>query len=167
MVMRAGYFLQIALVVGCFSAPYGASAQNKTESEKNLAAFPPASAGSHRFVIHLPRLKKEQDAKVEIIAGRTATVDCNNHWFGGRLTQNVVKGWGFDYFNITASDRMAGTLMGCPDASKRTAFVPVRGENFFVRYNSRVPLVIYANDGVEIRYRIWKPSPETRNADQG
>lgn len=167
MVMKIGNFLAVVLALGCFGFAPGANAQGKTESQKNLTAFPPASAGSTRFVIHLPSLEREEEAKVEIIAGRTTAVDCNTHWFGGGIAQNVVEGWGFDYFKVTVSDQMASTRMACPDASKRTAFVPVRGENFFVRYNSRVPLVIYAAEGVEIRYRIWKPSPETHSAEQG
>lgn len=165
--MKVRHFLQIALVAASFGVPNGASAQDKTESERNLEAFPAAPSGSYRYVIHLPPLEKEQDAKVEIIAGRNATVDCNISWFGGSLTPGTVEGWGFDYFTLTASDRMSGTLMACPEDSKRTDFVPVRGENFMLRYNSRLPIVIYAKDGLEIRYRIWKPSDETHNAQRG
>ena len=165
--MKVRYLLQIALVAACYSISNGANAQDKSESEKNLIAFPAAQAGSHRYVIHLAPLDNEQDAKVEIIAGRNATVDCNTHWFGGALTQSTVEGWGFNYYTLTASDRMAGTLMGCPDDSKREEFVPVRGENFIARYNSRVPLVIYAKEDIKVRYRIWKPLDETHSAKEG
>ncbi|EEQ95499.1 serine protease inhibitor ecotin [Brucella intermedia] len=167
MTMKARQFLQIGLIAASFAVPQVASAEGKTESERNLQAFPAAPSGSYRYVIHLPPLEKEQDAKVEIIAGRNATVDCNISWFGGSLTPSTVEGWGFDYFTLTASDRMSGTLMACPEDSKRTDFVPVRGENFMLRYNSRLPIVIYAKDGFEIRYRIWKPSEETHNAERG
>ena len=165
--MKVRHFLLTALVAVSFGVPNGASAQDKTESERKFALFPPAASGSYRYVIHLPPLEKEQDAKVEIIAGRNATVDCNISWFGGSLTPSTIEGWGFDYFTLTASDRMSGTLMACPPDSKRTAFVPVRGEDFMLRYNSRLPIVIYAKDGLEIRYRIWKPSDETHNAQRG
>ncbi|MBQ0708131.1 MULTISPECIES: serine protease inhibitor ecotin [unclassified Ochrobactrum] len=165
--MKVRQFLQIALIAGSFGLSHGASAEGRTESERNLEAFPAAASGSYRYVIHLPPLENEHDAKVEIIAGRNATVDCNISWFGGSLTPGTVEGWGFDYFTLAASDRMSGTLMACPEGSKRTDFVPVRGENFMLRYNSRLPIVIYAKDGFEIRYRIWKPSDETHNAKRG
>jgi ecotin len=88
--MKVRHFLQIALVAVSFGVPHGAIAQDKTESERNLEAFPAAPSGSYRYVIHLPRLEKEQDAKVEIIAGRNATVDCNISWFGGSLTPSTT-----------------------------------------------------------------------------
>ena len=36
-----------------------------------------------------------------------------------------------------------------------------------IRYNSRLPVVVYAPEGVELRYRIWKADPETKGLDQG
>ena len=34
--------------------------------------------------------------------------------------------------------------------------ITLGGEPELHRYNSRLPLVIYVPDGVEVRYRIWK-----------
>jgi ecotin len=36
-----------------------------------------------------------------------------------------------------------------------------------VRYNSRLPLVVYVPEGLEVRYRLWKAEPETRPAKEG
>jgi ecotin len=36
------------------------------------------------------------------------------------------------------------------------------GEPRLFRYNSRLPIVVYAPEGVEIRYRIWSAGPEAK-----
>jgi ecotin len=35
-------------------------------------------------------------------------------------------------------------------------FITLGGEPQLLRYNSRLPLVVYAPDGVEVRYRLWR-----------
>jgi ecotin len=34
--------------------------------------------------------------------------------------------------------------------------VAVRGEGFLLRYNSKLPVVVYVPNGFEVRYRIWR-----------
>jgi ecotin len=36
-----------------------------------------------------------------------------------------------------------------------------------VRYNSRLPLVIYVPEGVEVRYRVWRADPDSKVAAKG
>jgi ecotin len=36
-----------------------------------------------------------------------------------------------------------------------------------VRYNSRLPLVVYVSEGLEVRYRLWKAEPENRKGEAG
>ena len=38
---------------------------------------------------------------------------------------------------------------------------------YLIRYNSRLPIVVYAPEGVEIRYRIWSAGPETKAVEKG
>ena len=63
---------------------------------------------------------------------------------------------------------MAGTLMaplpGTPQVEK---FVTLGGEPYLVRYNSRLPLVIYVPEGVEVRYRIWRADPASKATAKG
>ncbi|MNY77756.1 Ecotin precursor [compost metagenome] len=54
--------------------------------------------------------------------------------------------------------------MACPDSSRKQAFVPVGGEPMLVRYNSKLPLVIYAPADVEVRYRIWSATEDSSPA---
>jgi ecotin len=63
---------------------------------------------------------------------------------------------------------MAGTLMVVdPSAPKVQRFIAMGGEPYIIRYNSRLPVVVYAPEGVEVRYRIWSAEPETKAMEKG
>jgi ecotin len=49
--------------------------------------------------------------------------------------------------------------MACPDNTKKKTFVRSSDEPL-LRYNSRLPLVVFAPVDVEIRYRIWRAGRE-------
>ena len=36
------------------------------------------------------------------------------------------------------------------------------GDPFLIRYNSRLPVVVYVPEGVEVRYRFWTAGPEVK-----
>lgn len=152
------------LLTAIFAATAPLHAEETSESVRNLKAYPQAEAGFKRHVIHLPGREDEQSVKVEIIAGQQQTVDCNHHWYGGNLKTGTVQGWGYDFHTLEASEHAASTLMGCLSESEHEAFVPVRGDGFLLRYNSRLPLVIYAPERFEVRYRLWQASDETHTA---
>ena len=46
-------------------------------------------------------------------------------------------------------------------------FVTIGGEPFLLRYNSRLPIVVYVPEGVEVRYRIWSAGAETKVMEKG
>jgi len=63
---------------------------------------------------------------------------------------------------------MAGTMMAVdPHAPKVNRFIALGGEPYLISYNSRLPVVVYAPEGVEIRYRIWSAGPETKAVEKG
>jgi ecotin len=63
---------------------------------------------------------------------------------------------------------MAGTLMAIdPNAPKVDRFITIGGEPYLIRYNSRLPVVVYAPEGVEVRYRIWSAESETKAVEKG
>lgn len=127
-----------------------------------MKPYPAAEEGYKRMVIHLQELAGEDANKLEIIIGKTIKVDCNRHWFGGQLTEEVAKGWGFPYFILKSVTGPASTLMACPPGKKeQDAFVQVRGEGALLRYNSKLPVVVYVPAGFEVHYRIWTAREET------
>ena len=63
---------------------------------------------------------------------------------------------------------MAGTRMAPPpDAPKMARFITLGGEPYLLRYNSRLPLVVYVPEGVEVRHRVWRADPEAKPVPQG
>ena len=63
---------------------------------------------------------------------------------------------------------MGGTLMAVdPNAPKVSRFVTLAGEPYLIRYNSRLPVVVYVPEGVEVRYRIWRAEPEMKPMKEG
>ena len=48
-----------------------------------------------------------------------------------------------------------GSRRACHDNGRKPAFITLGGEPYLVRYNSKLPLVVYVPAGSEVRYRIW------------
>lgn len=134
---------------------------------EDVAPYPKAESGFTRQVIHLPKQDKEENFQVEILAGKTLEVDCNLQRLGGMLDEKNLEGWGYPFYRLETVIGPMSTMMACPPGSqKKRAFVPVVGDGFMLRYNSKLPVVVYAPTGVEVRYRIWSASDKVGTALQ-
>uniref|UniRef100_Q01NS3 Proteinase inhibitor I11, ecotin n=1 Tax=Solibacter usitatus (strain Ellin6076) TaxID=234267 RepID=Q01NS3_SOLUE len=122
----------------------------------DLKAFPPAEKGMTRYVIRLRQEKNEAALKVELIVGKTVKTDPGNrYFFAGKLETESIPGWGYDRYILRKLGPMAGTLMAVdPNAPQVERFISGSGETM-PRYNSRLPVVVYVPEGVEVRYRVW------------
>ena len=121
-----------------------------------------------RFVITLPERADEDLLKVQLLIGKIIKLDAHNrYFFGGRLETKTIPGWGYDRYVLKSLGPMAGTLMAVdPNEPKVDRFITLGGEPELLRYNSRLPLVVYVPDGVEVRYRIWKGNDPLKNAER-
>lgn len=133
-------------------------------SVDNMKAFPPAEAGMTRYVIDLLKQEDETAFKVELIVGKTVQTDAENrYFFGGTLKTETISGWGFPRYILRELGPLAGTRMAIdPDAPKVERFIQLGGEPQLIRYNSRLPIVVYVPDGVEVRHRIWHAETTSR-----
>ncbi len=158
--MRIGW-LVIPMAI-CFASSTGHAADN-------MKAFPAAEPGMVRHVLQLPPQEDESAFRVELIVGKMVELDEHNrYFFGGAIEPENIEGWGFTRYVVTELGPMAGTLMAVdPDAPKVARFVALGGEPYLVRYNSRLPLVVYVPDGAEVRYRLWTAGPEALPVEQG
>ena len=127
------------------------------ENNDNMKAFPAAEPGMVRHVLSVPRQTNEQDLKLELQVGQTVQTDAaNRYFFGGKIEEETIQGWGYPRYLVKTIGPMAGTLMAVdPKAPKKSRFVTLGGDPYLIRYNSRLPVVVYVPEGTEVRYRIW------------
>lgn len=144
--IRKSILLSILLLGACTSA---------MSKNDDLKPWPAAAAGESRYVIRLEAMQDEASHGVELVIGKELEIDCNRHWFGGRLERQVVSGWGYPLYRLTSVAGPASTMMACPGEEKRTAFVVVNLEDPMLRYNSKLPIVVYVPEDFSVRYRTW------------
>jgi len=133
-----------------------ACAQNRKvmeEREKLLSPYPQAEKGMVRHVIFLDKKSDESMFKIELIPGKMMNVDCNLHSLMGNIEEKDVPGWGYSYYVFTSNGQTRSTMMACNKPNEDRF---VMSQSMLVRYNSKLPLVIYAPEGYEIKYSIWK-----------
>jgi len=132
-------------------------------------AFPPAGEGVVRFVLPLPGQDDESLFKLELIVGKTVRIDAqNNYSFAGKIEEDKTHGRDGILYRVTHLGPMTGTFMAVdPEAPLVDRFVTLGGGPYFIRYNSRMPVVIYVPEGAEVRYRLWSAGPEIRMAEEG
>lgn len=129
--------------------------KSKEKFEKlEIKMFPKAEQGFKQVYIQLPILANEADYKVEIFVGQEKEVDCNKHFMSGKIKEENLEGWGYNFFSVESEGQIAGTLMGCPDNKKTKKFITM--PSIMTRYNSKLPIVIYTPENLQVRYRIWK-----------
>ncbi|WPN49832.1 MULTISPECIES: serine protease inhibitor ecotin [unclassified Pseudomonas] len=133
---------------------------------ETVAPFPKAESGFTRQVIHLAPQTREDDFQVEILAGKTMTVDCNRPRLGGMLEEKNLEGWGYPFYRLEKVIGPMSTLMACPAGTSQQGFVPVVGDGFLLRYNSKLPIVLYVPKDIEVHYRIWSASSKVEKAVQ-
>ena len=135
----------------------------------NMNAFPPPDQGQTRYVIHLAEQDAESNYQVELIVGQTVEIDeINQYFFVGRINKEPIAGWGYTRYVVAELGPMAGTLMAVdPNAPKVKRFIRLGGAPYLIRHNSRLPVVVYVPEGVEVRYRMWRADPGTETANEG
>ena len=137
----------------------------KANARKQLdKAYPKAEEGMVRYALFLEPKADESRFRVELIVGKVIETDgVNKYGFGGKIEAESIKGWGYTKYVVdkNALDNPFSTRMGVPPGTPKVKkFVPLSGAPTLVRYNSKLPVVVYVPAGGEVRYRIWEAPPE-------
>lgn len=152
-----------------FSAFFALGSAGAAHAADNMKAFPPADEGMVRYVFQPPKQDDETAFKLELIVGKTVKTDkANRYFFGGTIAEETIEGWGFPKYTVREIGPMAGTLIAVdPNEPKVERFVTLGGGPFLIRYNSKLPVVVYVPKGFEVRYRVWKAEAETNPMKPG
>ncbi len=137
---------------------------NDTATVKKLtevAPYPAPQKNSNRHVIWLPQKQDESLYQVQVVATKSGKKDCNNTWYGAELDDKTLEGWGYNYYVINDIKGPMSTLMACPGGKAVQADIPVRLDDSKIRYNSKLPIVVYAPKDVKVSYRIWSADEAT------
>lgn len=153
--------LSVTLILLSASMASIASPAAPQVSDAQLKPYPPASEGMQRHVMVLPPLNDEGQHRVELVVGRKMETDCNHYRLSGQLTEQTAKGWGYSYYTATVKPEAISTRMACTDNQVRTTLVTLpAASQQLIRYNSNLPLVVYAPKGIEVGYRVWEAAAQ-------
>lgn len=134
-----------------------------------LKAFPSAPEGVEHFVIVLPHKERGEDEafRVEIMVGKEVLTDgVNLVRLGGTIEPRTLTGWGYTYYEVTGPSAAMSTMMAPPPGAPMVQSF-VAASPLHVRYNSRLPIVVYVPRGYEVRYRIWQAPETAEKAERG
>ena len=156
-------------LIGCLSAGLiMVTGMAAGADHPQLKAFPHAEAGMSRFVIALPHKERgdEDTFKVEIIVGREMLTDgVNLMRLANTIEPRVVQGWGYTYYQV-AGPAIATSTMMAPAEGQSGVTRFVAAAPLLIRYNSRLPVVVYAPEGYQVRYRIWRATESAQPAEE-
>lgn len=126
------------------------------------APYPEPTANQRRYVIYLQEQPNEDDNfKVQLIPGQIKEVDpVNRHFIRAQVEEKTVQGWGYDYHVVTFGPAMGMTLMAPPPgAGTAPKFVGDYNQPL-IRYNSKLPIVVYVPKEGVLHYKIWSAGKE-------
>lgn len=128
--------------------------------KQNLSKFPKPEVGYKKLIIEVPHSAKDAQKRIEFSVGKWMEVDgCNFFTLQGTLENKELQGWGYNYYEFKTEGQVTSTMIGCPDVAKRRLFVTAAPE--MVRYNGKMPIVIYVPEGYDVQFRIYKAEDET------
>ncbi len=155
--------------IGFFALSFWSLVLIATGQAAESPALPPADAGLVRYVLPLPSQDDESLYKLELIVGKTVRIDAqNNYFFGGIIEKHTIPGRGTSLYRVTSLGPITCTSVAVdPGTPLVDRFVTLGGEPYFIRYNSRIPVVIDVPEGAEVRYRLWSAGPEIPLAAEG
>lgn len=130
--------------------------QEENYESLEIEMFPKAETGFKQVYIQVPVVENEENYKIELHIGKETSVDCNQHFMNGQLSEQNLEGWGYTYFKVESDDAISSTKMACLDSKLERKFITLTPQ--LVRYNSKLPVVVYIPENFIVKYKIFKAS---------
>ncbi len=159
--------IALMMILSAFAISMSMNAQTKAAKyEKlDLKMYPKAKDGYRMVYIQVPVKANENDYKVEVFVGKNELVDCNKHFMTGSVKEENLDGWGYNYYTVESKGVSGSTLMACPDNKKVNKFIYMEPQ--LMRYNSKLPIVLYIPTDMDVKYRIWTAGKSLQLAKKG
>ncbi|MGR5140234.1 ecotin family protein [Photobacterium sp. DNB23_23_1] len=123
-------------------------------ASENADMFP-EMPGFTKHVIQLEATENEsQNRRVQIIANSVMNVDCNIKALPMDIERRSLEGWGYSYYVLEKQTDYASTMLACEEEASDQN---LQFHSDLLRYNSKLPLVIYAQDDVGVDHAVWAP----------
>lgn len=130
--------------------------QEENYESLEIEMFPKAETGFKQVYIQVPIVENEENYKIELHIGKETSVDCNQHFMNGQLSEQNLEGWGYTYFKVESDGAISSTKMACLDSKLERKFITLTPQ--LVRYNSKLPIVVYVPENFSVKYKIFKAS---------
>ena len=135
------------------------AAEPSEAQSKSIDMFPAEMKGYTRHVIRLPKL--EDEARLELLPGMVVRGDtCNRRVASVDVKKENIQGWGYSYYKISDFNAGPSTLMACPSGEQDVKVVASNDQLQNLRYNDRMPLVVFVEDSMTLDYKIWRVTAE-------
>ncbi|MCU4493887.1 ecotin family protein [Acinetobacter guillouiae] len=141
------------LILCLFSISVNAYA-NKSANDLNV--YPEVKKDQNRNVILLDPKENEEDYRVLITASMEGMQDCNTKSRSAKYTKKLVEGMQYPYYEVGKLGNIITTLMGCSEMPKMGEIPINLNGNTILNYNSKLPIVVYASNGIKISSKIFK-----------
>ncbi len=161
--LTAAFFLFV--LTGC-SPKVNSSAmlfKEYSPDAETLSQYPEAAEGMKRCVIGINEVKASQ-VSLEFYVGKETEIDCNKHWLQGQFDKQFDKASGIYFFEFNGNGDIMSTRMGCPESSKKMAFISGKPVRVDLKPNNL--FVIYLPEDLELRYNLWENSTGYKTAKQ-
>lgn len=161
--MRKNVFKVMVMMLLAIVASTTVSQAQMVIDKIDLGIFPSPEKGYKKMVIEVPHSDNDKNKKIEFAVGKWMEVDgCNTFNLSGTLEKKDLQGWGYDYYVFKTNGNVASTLMACPDKAKRNLFVSAQPET--LRYNGRMPIVIYVPEAYDVQFKIYTTDGDSYRA---
>jgi len=134
-------------------------------TKTDVSIYPKPEKGFKQMIIEVPHSDNDSNKKIEFVIGKWMEVDtCNKHSLLGSIEEKELKGWGYGYYEFNTDGGVISTRMACLENSVTRKFVSSQPKT--VRYNGKLPIVIYVPEGYDVQFKIFKAEDDVYRASE-